>query len=159
MEGKETAVAVTRGFEIGLDGRVSTEPQDKRDAIAAVISAATVLRRRDPLSPASYLMLRGFRWGELRGSSDPVILEAPPSDLRQQVKSLAMLNRWAEPLELAEQIMALLCSRAWLDLQRFVVEACTAMGDSYNLIAVAIRSELRTLPAGPSATPRCHSYR
>ena len=76
---------------------------------------------------------------------DPVILEAPPSDLRQQVKSLAMLNRRAELLELAEQIMALPCSRAWLDLQRFVVEACTAMGDSYNLIAVAIRSELRTL--------------
>ena len=56
-----------------------------------------------------------------------------------------MRDRWADLLELAEQIMALPCSRAWLDLQRFVVEACTALGDNYNAIAVAIRSELRTL--------------
>jgi type VI secretion system ImpA/VasJ family protein len=90
-------------------------------------------------------MLRGLRWGELRGSSDPVVLEAPPSDLRQQIKALANRNRWAELLDLAEQIMALPCSRAWLDLQRFVVEACTALGDNYNAIAIAIRSELRTL--------------
>ena len=81
----------------------------------------------------------------MRGSSDPVVLEAPPSDLRQRVKALATRNRWTELLELAEQVMALPCSRAWLDLQRFVVEACTALGDNYNTIAVAIRSELRTL--------------
>jgi type VI secretion system ImpA/VasJ family protein len=73
------------------------------------------------------------------------VLEAPPSDLRQQVKALATRNRWADVLELAEQVMALPCSRAWLDLQRFVVEACTALGDNYNAIAIAIRSELRTL--------------
>jgi len=30
-------------------------------------------------------------------------------------------------------------------LQRFVVEACVAMGSDYNAIAIAIRSELRTL--------------
>ncbi|HUI53517.1 MAG TPA: type VI secretion system protein TssA [Bryobacteraceae bacterium] len=133
------------GVEIGLGGRVSTEPAEKREAVESAVKAAAVLRKRDPLSPASYLMLRGLRWGELRGSSDPVILEAPPSDLRYQVKALASRNRWAEVLELAEQIMALPCSRAWLDLQRFVVEACTALGDTYNPIAIAIRSELRTL--------------
>ena len=41
--------------------------------------------------------------------------------------------------------MALPCGRAWLDLQRFVVEACVALGSDYNAIAIAIRSELRTL--------------
>src|SRR5579862_3619896 len=41
--------------------------------------------------------------------------------------------------------MALPCSRAWLDLQRFVIEACVALGSSYDAIAVAIRSELRCL--------------
>jgi len=41
--------------------------------------------------------------------------------------------------------MALPCSRAWLDLQRFVVEACVALGSDYNTIAIAIRSELRAL--------------
>jgi len=130
---------------IGLGGHVSAEPAERREAVEAVVKAAGVLRRRDPFSPAAYLMLRGLRWGELRGSSDPVILEAPPSDLRQQVKVLALGNRWADLLTLAEEIMALPCSRAWLDLQRFVVEACTALGDNYNAIAIAIRSELRTL--------------
>ena len=142
-EGAETAEA--GGLSIGLGSHVSAEPAERREAIAAVVAAAAVLRKRDPFSPSAYLMLRGLRWGELRGSSDPVVLEAPPSDLRRQIKAMAMRNRWAELLELSEQIMALPCSRAWLDLQRFVVEACTALGDKYNAIAVAIRSELRTL--------------
>ncbi|MGO9228797.1 MAG: type VI secretion system protein TssA [Bryobacteraceae bacterium] len=133
------------GASIGLGGHVSAEPAERREAIAAAVAAAAVLRKRDPFGPAAYLMLRGLRWGELRGSSDPVVLEAPPSDLRQQIKGLANRNRWADVLELAEQVMELPCSRAWLDLQRFVVEACTALGDSYNPIAIAIRSELRTL--------------
>ena len=50
-----------------------------------------------------------------------------------------------ELLQLAEAVMALPCGRAWLDLQRFVVEACVALGDDYRAIAIAIRSELRTL--------------
>ena len=138
-------VAEGGGPGIGLGAHVSAEPAERREAIEAVVAAAGVLRKRDPFGPAAYLMLRGLRWGELRGSSDPVVLEAPPSDLRQQIKFLASRNRWADVLELAEQVMALPCSRAWLDLQRFVVEACTALGNNYNAIAIAIRSELRTL--------------
>jgi type VI secretion system protein ImpA len=149
----EAAEAAAEGGEgaegggpgIGLGAHVSAEPAERREAIEAVVAAAGVLRKRDPFGPAAYLMLRGLRWGELRGSSDPVVLEAPPSELRQQIKALANRNRWADVLELAEQVMALPCSRAWLDLQRFVVEACTALGDNYNAIAIAIRSELRTL--------------
>jgi len=41
--------------------------------------------------------------------------------------------------------MALPCSRAWLDLQRFVVEACDALGGGYESIARAIRSALKAL--------------
>jgi type VI secretion system protein ImpA len=145
-EGAEaTETAEAGGTFIGLGGLVSAEPAERREAIATVVAAAAVLRKRDPFSPAPYLMLRGLRWGELRGSSDPVVLEAPPGDLRLQVRALAMRNRWTDLLGLAEEVMALPCSRAWLDLQRFVVEACTALGDKYNAIAIAIRSELRTL--------------
>jgi len=90
-------------------------------------------------------MLRGMRWGELRGSNDPMVLEAPPTEYRQQIKTLAAAGRWAELLNAAETLMALPCSRAWLDLQRFVVDACIALGEEYNAIAIAIRSELRTL--------------
>jgi len=48
-------------------------------------------------------------------------------------------------LEAGEQAMALPCSRAWLDLQRLSVAACTALGDEYQAIATAIQSELRAL--------------
>ena len=43
--------------------------------------------------------------------------------------------------------MALPCSRAWLDLQRMVVESCQALGSDYEAIARAIRSELKALIA------------
>ena len=115
------------------------------DVAAMIAAAAAALRRRNPFSPAPYLMMRGLRWGELRGSPDPGLLEAPPSDLRQRVKRLAIENRWRELLEVAESAMALPSSRAWFDLQRLVVEACIALGDHYKPIAMAIRSELRAL--------------
>ena len=65
--------------------------------------------------------------------------------MRQHIKRLATERKWAELLEAAENVMALPCSRAWLDLQRFVVEACAALGDGYRSIAIAICSELRAL--------------
>ena len=133
------------GFVVSISGLAAAEPPDKREAIASAVAAAAVLRRRDPFSPAPYLMLRGLRWGELRGSSDPLVLEAPPTEYRQQIKALALNSRWSELLNVAESLMALPSSRAWLDLQRFVVEACVALGDDYNRIAIAIRSELRAL--------------
>ena len=125
--------------------KVSAEPPDRSAAIGSVAAAAQFLRKREPYSPAPYLMLRGLRWGELRASSDPAVLEAPPTEVRRQIKMMALNNRWTDLLELAENMMASPCGRAWLDLQRFVVEACVALGSDYNAIAIAIRSELRTL--------------
>ena len=124
------------------------EPAPRRDAISSVARAAAVLRKLDPYSPAPYLMLRGLRWGELRAalaSSDLTLLEGPPTVLRQHVKRLAMEGKWGELLEAAENAMSLPCSRGWLDLQRFVVDACVGLGDKYDGIAVAIRSELKAL--------------
>jgi type VI secretion system protein ImpA len=46
---------------------------------------------------------------------------------------------------MAENAMSLPCSRAWLDLQRLVVEACTGLGSEYAPVAAAIQSELLTL--------------
>ena len=126
----------------------SSEPPDRVEAICKIAEAAAFLRRREPTSPASYLMLRGLRWGELRAAvdrSDPTCLEAPPAELRRHLKRLALDKKWEELLEAAESAMALPCSRAWLDLQRFVVEACEALGNDYEAIARAIRSELKAL--------------
>jgi type VI secretion system protein ImpA len=126
----------------------NAEPPERREMIAAIAHAAALLRKREPYSPAPYLLMRGLRWGELRASpglSDAALLEAPPTELRQHVKRLALSKKWNELLETGENAMSLPCSRAWLDLQRLVVAACTALGDEYEPIAAAIKSELRGL--------------
>jgi type VI secretion system protein ImpA len=133
---------------ITISVMTSSEPADRRATIASIAQAAAFLRKREPHSPAPYLMMRGLRWGELRSAaqlSDATLLEAPPTELRQQVKRLALAKKWDELLEMAENAMSLPCSRAWLDLQRLVVEACAGLGSEYEPIAAAIRSELGAL--------------
>ena len=140
-----TPVTEHAGIIIAL---ASSEPPERRQAIAAVAAAAAFLRQSEPYSPAPYLMMRGLRWGELRAaaqSSDATLLEAPPTELRQHIKRLALSRSWAELLETAENAMSLPCSRAWLDLQRAVVEACDGIGSKYQGIANAIQSELKSL--------------
>ena len=124
------------------------EPANRQQAVARLMAAATFLRRQEPCNPAPYLLLRAFRWGELRGVprlADSALLEAPSTELRQQIKRLALGKKWAELLEAGEQAFALPCSRAWLDLQRLSVAACRALGKEYEAIAAGIESELRTL--------------
>ncbi len=124
------------------------ETSDRGQAVAAVIAAAAFLRKAEPFSPAPYLLLRGLRWGELRtasGIANSTLLEAPPTELRQQIKRLALAKRWADLLEAGEQAIAHPGSRAWLDLQRLSVAACTALGKEYQPVATAIQSELRSL--------------
>lgn len=127
---------------------VGAEPSDARQAVAMVVAAAAFMRKREPHNPAPYLMLRGLRWGELRSAgrlADSPLLEAPPTDVRQQIKRLAIAKRWSELLETGERALALSGSRAWLDLQRLSVAACNALGGEYQPIATAIQSELRAL--------------
>jgi type VI secretion system protein ImpA len=134
-------------------GRVLTvmgpqEPPDRKQAIDQVAAAASFLRRREPQSPAPYLLMRGLRWGELRYAveqGDPSLLEGPPTELRQSIKLLALEGRWQDVLEAGEAVMALPCSRGWLDLQKMTLDACAALGAEYDCIARAIRTELRAL--------------
>lgn len=131
-----------------LTAVLMSEPADVRQAVASIAAGAAFLRKREPLSPAPYLILRGLRWGELRTAArlgDSTLLEAPPTEVRQRVKRLALANKWNELLDACEDAMALPCSRAWLDLQRLSVAACTALGAEYQPIATAIQSELRAL--------------
>jgi len=150
--GRPVAGAASAGSASGpagiLIGLASSEPADRRQAIAAIATAAAFLRKREPHSPAPYLMMRGLRWGELRAAaqnSAATMLEAPPTELRQHIKRLALSHNWSDLLEAAENAMSLPCSRAWLDLQRASIEACDGLGSKYEAIANAIRSELRTL--------------
>ena len=148
-EGAADAAAVEDGaISTSLSAMSMSEPADRRQAVGSVAAAAAYLRKKEPHSPASYLLLRALRWGELRTSarlSDNSLLEAPPTELRQQIKRLALAKRWSDLLEAGEQAMAMPGSRAWLDLQRLSVTACTALGAEYAPIATAIQSELRAL--------------
>jgi type VI secretion system protein ImpA len=140
--------ATVTGAMTGGSGAFYAEPADRRQAVQGIAAAAAYLRKKEPLSPAPYLLLRGLRWGELRTSSrltDSTLLEAPSTDLRQQIKRLALSKKWSELLEAGEQALAQPGSRAWLDLQRLSVAACSALGPEYQPIATAIQSELRAL--------------
>ena len=141
-------VAAARPRKAG--GALSAEPVDRDDAVARVVSVAKYLRQNDPYSPAPYLMLRGLRWGELRANGteiDQLQLAAPPSDLRQTLKRLALEYNWAEVLETAETAMGLECGRGWLDLQRYVGRACYELGSYYDPIKNAVISGVRALLA------------
>lgn len=126
----------------------SGEPADRKEIVAAIANAAAALRKKDPRSPAPYLMLRGLRWGELREAAvagDASALQPPPTELRRRLKELAMAGSWATLLEDCERTLALPYGRAWLDLQRFAVEACAGLGPDYYLVARAICGELVSL--------------
>ena len=158
---EEVPVAATEATPAGEDGETvaplstavlgsiaSAEPADRRQAVASIAAGAAFLRKGEPFSPAPYLILRGLRWGELRTApqlGDTTLLEAPPTELRQRVKRLALAKKWSELLDTCEEAMALPCSRGWLDLQRLAVAACSALGSEYQPIANAIQSELRAL--------------
>jgi type VI secretion system protein ImpA len=140
--------ASSDGMAPNLSSSLAAEPADRRQAVAAIVGAATFLRKKEPFSPAPYLLIRGLRWGELRSAdrlAESALLEAPPTEVRQQIKRLALAKKWTELLEAGEQALALPGSRAWLDLQRLSVTACAALGDDYKAIATAITSELRSL--------------
>jgi type VI secretion system protein ImpA len=147
-QGAPSGEEAASGAIVSAGVSFAAEPADRRQAVAAIVGAASFLRKREPFSPAPYLLLRGLRWGELRTAGrlgDSTLLEAPPTELRQQIKKLALAKKWAELLEAGEQALALPGSRAWLDLQRLSVTACSALGADYDPIAAALRSELRAL--------------
>jgi type VI secretion system protein ImpA len=135
---------------VAAAGGLPVEPVDRVDATNRLISAARFLRRSEPTSPVSYLALRVLRWGELRAQGselDPRLLDAPPSQARTQLKSLLLDQDWSQLLEAAETIMATPAGRGWLDLQRYVLNACAGLGPDYDVVARAIREEIRRLLA------------
>ncbi|HTE46794.1 MAG TPA: type VI secretion system protein TssA [Gemmatimonadaceae bacterium] len=129
-------------------GSLAAEPVSRADATFRIVGAARFLRIHDPYNPAAYLLLRGFRWGELRASSDaldPKLLEAPPTNVRTSLKGLLLDARWPELLEAAETVMGSPQGRGWIDLQRYVLTAVDALGSSYFPVAAAMRGALRSL--------------
>ena len=136
------------GGAVDDDSPMSAEPVNRADATKRIGVIARWFRQQDPTSPAPYLMVRGFRWGELRISApelDPKLLEAPPTATRAKLKTLLLDGKWSELLEQSENLMATAPGRGWLDLQRYALTACAQLGTGHDAIAAAIRSELKAL--------------
>ncbi len=132
----------------GAPGGGSPVPKTREDAALRIAAAARFLRAARPTDPSPYLMLRGFRWGELRAGGevlDPKLLAAPPTELRTRLKSLMLDGEWEKLLDAAEDVTALPFGRGWLDLQRYVISACDALGTEYDVVAHAIIGALRML--------------
>jgi type VI secretion system protein ImpA len=141
--GSEAAAAAPARKKKAIGG---LEPQDLDEVTPRLAAVARFLRQRDASSPAPYLLLRGYRWGEMRGygeSPDPLVLIPPSSEVRQNIKRLSLEGNWGDVLEAAESAMAEPCGRAWLDLQRYVVKAADEWG--YSQISKGVVSELRAL--------------
>lgn len=122
------------------------EPVSEEDAVARIASALRYMRREQPGNPAPYLIARALRWGQLRASDgyqDLTLLSAPTTETRVELKRLAMEGNWDGVREAAESAASEPCGRAWLDLQRYAVNACRYTGN--DLAARAIVSELRAL--------------
>ena len=129
-------------------GSLAAEPVSRDDATARIVGAARYLRMNDPYNPSSYLLLRGFRWGELRASGaavDPKLLEAPATNVRTNLKGLLLDSKWPELLAASESVMGTPQGRGWIDLQRYALTACDELGSDYFPVATAIRAALRAL--------------
>jgi len=127
---------------------LTAEPQSVEDAAARVAAVARWYRRQEGQSPVPYLLLRALRWGELRANPydlDWHMLEAPATEVRQNIKRLSLEGDYQQLLEMGEEVMATASGRAWLDLQRFILGACDALG--YDAISRAIRAEIKALLA------------
>jgi len=131
-------------------GSIGSVPTSRDDAANRIAASAKYLRQTDPTNPAAYLLLRGFRWGELRASGsspDPRLLEAPATPTRTQLKTLLLDSKWEALLEACEGVMATPQGRGWLDLQRYALTACEQLGTEFQVVAAAMRGALRSLLA------------
>ncbi|HEY5062455.1 MAG TPA: type VI secretion system domain-containing protein, partial [Gemmatimonadaceae bacterium] len=133
----------------GSTRSLPADPVSADDAAARIVAAARYLRQQNPFNPAAYLLLRGFRWGELRANRtlDPKLLEAPATGVRTNLKGLLLDARWPQLLEACEVVMGSPHGRGWLDLQRYALTACESLGSDYDAVSAALRGALRSLLA------------
>jgi type VI secretion system protein ImpA len=129
-----------------LDALIGAELHSRDDAVLRVAAVARFLRQREPSSPVPYLLLRAFRWGELRDAADgqlAQIMEAPPPEIRAALRRHSQASNWKQVLETAETAMSQGFGRGWLDIQRYAIRACDELG--YKNASKALRAELKAL--------------
>jgi type VI secretion system ImpA/VasJ family protein len=132
-------------------------PRDTAAAGRQLGAICHFLREQDPEDPTPYLILRSYAWGKLEYYA-PMLnhdaLEAPPSDVRVKLKKATAEGDFDRVLEMTEAAMIEPYGRAWLDLQRYAVNALEQKGFSAAAKAISngLRVLLEMLPDVASAT-------
>lgn len=124
------------------------EPVDSEDAVMRLAAIARYLRAKDAYDISAYLILRGFRWGEMRYNGPDIdrgMLTGPGDELRENLARRFAASDWDGVLALTESTMETSCGRAWLDLQRYTVKALEAKGPYFAYVADAVRTGVRGL--------------
>jgi type VI secretion system protein ImpA len=143
-----TAAAASPARAPRMKSTHSADPENAEDAALRVAVVARWFRTQDARNPVPFLLLRALRWGELRANPydlDWRMLEAPSTEVRQNIKRLSQEGEHQQLLDAAEEVMTTPSGRAWLDLQRFVLGACDSLG--YDAVSRALRSEIKALLA------------
>lgn len=126
-------------------------PTSESDAITRIIVSARYLRRARPTEPGPYALLRALRWQELRaapadgGAPSPTLLHAPPTAERARLKSLMLAESHEELLDGVEELLGATGGGAWLDAQRWAIDAASSLGADYADVTRLLRTELRQL--------------
>ena len=116
------------------------------EAYQMVVSGATYFVNTSPSSPVAYLVCSGLRLGETRMQGPepaPGFAVGPTPEMRQTMRALAQRGAWVELLRAAIPILASPCSRAWLDLHRYIWRAGQETGA--EAITAAVEGTLRGL--------------
>lgn len=126
----------------------SYEPTGLDDVIQRVAAVSKYLREKTIYDAGAYLTIRAVRWSELRAKAPAIVasmLEAPPSELRSELKSSFLAGRWDDVLSITERAMEMPCGRAWLDLQRYTVVALENKGEYFAGVARSVKLAVRAL--------------
>ena len=135
----------------GIAATLGAIPTSEADAGARVVVAARYLRRVRPTDPVPYALLRALRWQSLsapdagRDVPSPALLHAPPTAERARLKGLVLEQRHEDLLDGVEELLGATGGGAWLDAQRWALEAAQSLGDDFVPVVQVMRNALRQL--------------
>jgi type VI secretion system protein VasJ len=125
------------------------ESQISSPGVDPVVERAARLLKEDPKRSTAYRLLRVYRW-------DPIVheppstkkrtrIEPPPVQRRDYLARLHAEKNWSELVLQAEESFGENPFHFWLDLQRFTLDALTALGTEYSSARDGVLSEVRVL--------------
>lgn len=157
-----SSAASAASGDTGARPTMAPQPTGDADAASRVVVSARFMRRARPSDPVPYALLRALRWGALRPATpgdavpEPSLLEAPATAERARLKSLMLDQQYEAALDAAEELLGATTGGAWLDAQRFAVQAAAALGGDFasvhHVMLTALRQLLITYPGLPQAT-------